>query len=111
MKSSWFDRRAGFTSPVTGTPGVSVVVPACVASLVASGLSVAVPDISSVESAVIGGGDAATFVLVGPPPQALKTTAARTNIVNSKLIFFILLTNSFSSCDMKRCLKKIHHAD
>jgi hypothetical protein len=59
------------------------------------GLSVAVPDISSVASIVTGGGDPATFVLVAPPPQAASKRAANTSIEKSVLNFLIPFTPFF----------------
>jgi hypothetical protein len=56
------------------------------------GLSVAVPDVSSVTSTVTGGGDAATFVLVAPPPQAASAIAANISIDKSTLNFRIPFT-------------------
>jgi hypothetical protein len=50
---------------------------------------------SSVPSAVTGGGDPATFVLVAPPPQAARTMAASTSIDKSILNFLILLSLLF----------------
>jgi hypothetical protein len=58
-----------------------------------------------VTSAVTGGGEAATFVLVGPPPHAVSAIANSTNIDKSTLPFLIL-SYSFSYRKMRSCQKK-----
>src|SRR5215207_502262 len=108
VKSSWFDTRAGFTSPVTGTPGVPVRSPAV-------GLSVAVPRSPSlvpVTSAVTGGTlSLGTVVLVSSPPQAVRIMATTISIDKSKLVFLI---PSYSFQRIKKlvgCLNQKNHTD
>ena len=105
VKSSWLEILAGLTSPVTGTPGVSVVVPASVA-VPSAGLSVAVPFIASVASMVTGGGEPATFVLVAPPPQATSTIADMISIDNRKLILLISFHTPLLTVKFLNSLKK-----
>jgi hypothetical protein len=69
-------------APVTGTAGGSV------ATAVSVGISVAV--LGSLATAVMGSCVGATFVLVGPPPQAASTIAVSTINDNSMVVFLIL---------------------
>jgi hypothetical protein len=53
-------------------------------------VGISVAGMSSVASAVTGGGELTTFVLVAPPPQATSTIANSISIDNNMLVFLIL---------------------